>query len=101
MIKVLITKEENKFRSLEVKGHSNSAEYGNDLICAAVSAVVTGGFNNIEQIKDYEFVLSEGYAMLQPKGKVSSHDEIVIETVIVQLKTIAEEYPKFVQIKNL
>ena len=101
MIKVLINQEENNFISLEVKGHAGSGPEGHDLVCAAVSAVLTGGFNSLENPKDFEIELSEGYAYLKANKTVSSHDEIVIETIVNSLKTIEESYGKFIQIKNL
>jgi len=101
MIKVLINYEEKEFKSLEVKGHSNSAPRGEDLVCAAVSAVVTGGMNALKNPKDFELKLEEGHAFIKVKEAVSSHDEIVLETLIVGLKTIAEGNEKFIQIKNL
>ena len=100
MIKVLIKREENKFVSLEVKGHANSAEYGKDLVCAAVSSVLTGGFNNLNP-KSFNLKLEEGYACAIAKSEVSSHDEIVLETIVVSLKTLEESHPQFIQIKNL
>lgn len=101
MIKILIKTEENNFKSLEVKGHANSAPHGEDLVCSAVSAVVTGGFNAIQDIKNFNVELKEGYACLQAIGTVSSHDQTVIETIICGLKTIEESSPKFVKIQNL
>ena len=100
MIKVLIKREENKFESLEVKGHANSAPHGEDLVCAGVSAVLTGGLNNLQNVKDFDIVLDEGNAHVVAKKEVSSHDEIVLETIIVSLKTIQESYPEFITIKN-
>jgi uncharacterized protein YsxB (DUF464 family) len=101
MIKVLIKSEGEKLQSLEVKGHANSAPHGEDLVCAAVSAVVTGGANAIKNLNDIEIKLDEGYALLKVKSSLSSHDEIVMETIITGLKTIAEGNDKFIQIKNL
>lgn len=101
MIKILIKTEENQVRLLEVKGHAKSAPLGKDLICAAVSAVVTGGFNAIQDVDNFHFILQEGHASIEAKGPISSHDEIVIETIIASLRTIAEESPDFVTIKNL
>ena len=101
MIKVLIAYEEKVFKSLEIKGHSNSAPYGEDLICAAVSAVITGGANALDNKKGFEIKLKEGDALIRAKETVSSHDEVVLETIIVGLKTIAEGNEKFIQIKNL
>jgi len=101
MIKVLIKQEEKKFVSLEVKGHANSAPYGEDLVCSAVSAVLTGGLNNLDNPKDFDIKLDEGNAYVKAKDSISSHDEIVMETIITSLKTIEESYGKFIQIKNL
>ena len=101
MIKVLIKREEKEFKSLEIKGHANSAEYGKDLVCAAVSAVVTGALNNLENPNDFNIKLEEGYSLVEAQKTVSSHDEIVLETLIVSLKTIEESYGKFIQVKNL
>ena len=101
MIKVLIKSEEGKIKSLEIKGHANSAPHGEDLVCAAVSAVVTGGANAIENLKDFDIKLEEGHASFLVKSSLSSHDEVVLETIVAGLKTIAEDNGQFIQIKNL
>ena len=99
MIKVKINYLDNKFQSLKVTGHAHSAEYGRDLVCAEVSAVVTGGFNAIEDIKNFDVKLDEGIASLEALGTVSAHDEIVIATIISGLKTIADANGKFIKIE--
>ncbi|MFA6675520.1 MAG: ribosomal-processing cysteine protease Prp [Bacilli bacterium] len=101
MIKVLIKKEENQVKFLEVKGHANSAPHGQDLVCAAVSAVVTGGFNAIQDLTKNHLTLREGYASLEATEPLSRHDEVVVETIIASLKTIAESHQEFIEIKNL
>ena len=101
MIKVLIKQEGKNFKSLEVKGHAKSAEAGKDLVCAGVSSVITGGLNNLENPKDFDIILDEGYSYVEALKFISSHDEVVMETIITGLKTIEESYDKFIQIKNL
>ena len=101
MIKVLIASEEKKITSIEVKGHSGSGPYGHDLVCAAVSAVVVGGANNLENKKGFSYQFDEGDAFIKAIQPVSSHDEIVLETIITSLRTIENSYGKFIQIKNL
>ncbi len=101
MIKVLIKQEENKFKSLEVKGHAKSGDAGNDLVCAGVSSVITGGLNNLKNPQSFDIILDEGHARIEAFNSISSHDEVVIETIITGLKTIEESYGKFIQIKNL
>ena len=99
MIKVKLNFVDNKFQSLKVTGHASSAEYGKDLVCAEVSAVVTGGFNALEDIKNFKVTLEEGNASLEAIGNVSTHDEIVISTIISGLRTIKEANPKFIKIQ--
>ena len=100
MIKIKIIYEGDLFKSLEVKGHANSAPYGHDLVCSAVSAVLTGGFNNIKNIESFNVRLDEGHASLEAVKEITPYDNAVIETIISGLKTIALEDPKFVKIEQ-
>ena len=101
MIKIKISHaSNNQVNFLEVKGHANSAPYGEDLVCAEVSAVVTGGFNNLKNPQNYELKLDEGYALFKAEGQLDAHDEVVIETIVCGLKTICEANPKFIDIKT-
>ena len=100
MIKVLIKREENKIISIEVKGHAKSAEQGKDLVCAGVTSILAGGFNSLENPKSFELKLEEGYALAKAIKEVSSHDEIVLETIITSLRTMEESWPQFINIKN-
>ena len=101
MIKVKIGHASNhQVNFLQVKGHANSAPHGEDLVCAEVSAVITGGFNNLKNYKDYELKLDEGYALFKADAKLDAHDEAVIETIICGLNTICEANPKFIEIKT-
>jgi len=101
MINITIKSVKGKVNSIIVEGHSNSAPYGEDLVCAAVSAVVTGAFNSIESPKNYKLELKEGYAFLEAVKSISEHDSVVIETMITSLKTIEESNSRFIKIKNL
>ena len=101
MIKVLIKSEENKFQSLEVTGHAQSAPCGHDLVCAAVSGILTGCTNAIQNEKSFHLEYRDGYYKLEAIEPLSSHDEGVVDSIVVGLKTIASEYGKFIQIKNL
>ena len=100
MIKVKIIYEGDLFKSLKVTGHANSAAYGHDLVCSAVSAVVTGGFNNLKEIDSFNVTLKEGNASLEAVKEISQHDKVVIETIITGLKTIALEDPDFIKIEQ-
>ena len=102
MIKIVIKRDvrSDKITQIEVKGHANSAPYGKDLVCAAISAILTGGMNTLND-KEYDFKLEEGDAHIKALDIPSDHDAVVLNTIEVQLKTVEEFDPGFVQVNNL
>ncbi len=102
MIKIVIKRDvsSDKITSIEVKGHSGKEAYGKDLVCAAVSAILTGGCNALND-KEYSFKLEEGDAYIKALDIPSDYDSVVLKTIEIQLKTVEEAEPKFVQIQNL
>jgi uncharacterized protein YsxB (DUF464 family) len=102
MIKIVIKRDvsSQKIIEIEVKGHANSAEYGKDLICAAVSAIMIGGANSLQD-KDYDFKMDEGHAYIKALDIPSDYDSVVLKTIETQLKTIEESEKKYVRIENL
>ena len=102
MIKVVIKTDEStkKITSIEVKGHADSAPHGKDLVCAAVSAILTGGFNALKD-KEYDFKLDEGHSYVKALDIPSDYDAVVLRTIQVQLQTIEESYKEFIKIEIL
>ena len=102
MIKIVIKRDvsSQKITQIEVKGHANSAEYGKDLVCAAVSAVMTGGMNALID-KEYDFKLEEGHAYIKALDIPSDYDSVVLKTIEVELQTIEESNKDYVRIENL
>ena len=96
MIKVDLIYNADLICGFTMKGHANMADYGNDLVCAAVSAIVTGGFNAFNDDDVSEIALDEGYAKVIVK---TENGYSILNTIIVQLKTIEEAYPKNIKIK--
>lgn len=98
MIQITVIKLNKKIQSISVKGHSNSAPKGEDLICAGVSSIVIGGANAIANPECYTFKQDDGLFEINEVKTASDHDYDVLETMLIQLKTIEETYPKFVSI---
>ena len=89
MIKVEIEFKGKSIASLKVKGHANSGPYGTDMVCAATTIMLTGAANALENdAENFDVELEEGYASFVPKGPISEHDNTVLETLILQLKTL-------------
>ncbi len=103
MVKVRIEYKGKDLQSLEIKGHANSAPYGEDVVCGAVSLCSFGALNALEELEeefDYSVDQEEGSIKLEAKGKLSEHDMIVLETLILQLKTVEASYPKNIAIQE-
>ena len=81
----------------KVLGHAGSGPYGHDLVCAAVSSIITGGFNAFRDEDIVKCSLDEGKAEIE----IYQNDKsvVILSTLIRQLETIAEAYPKNLKIK--
>ena len=100
MIKIKIKYQSTgEFISLVSQGHADSAPYGQDLVCAAVSGVLLGGINAL-QGKNYSLKSDENKGILElcNIGNMSEHDNIVISTIVSQLQAIERDNPKFIKI---
>lgn len=99
MIKVKQIVSSNKLIGLEIKGHAGFDEIGKDLVCAGVSSIVTGGFNALIKDEIEEIILDEGYAKVVLK-KDAIDSKIVLKTILIQLQTIEESYPKNIKLSK-
>ena len=102
MIKIKINKSNNKYSSLEVSGHSNYDEHGKDIVCAGVSAVVVGGLNALtnENKKKVSCKMSDGYVNVDVLDIEDDKLQLIIDVIVVQLRTIEESYKKYVKISE-
>lgn len=101
MIRVSYTLSDSKVVELNVTGHANFAKKGSDIVCSAVSAIVIGGLTNLSSEKNYKISVREGEVSILALNDVNEHDQIVLETIIVQLEKIEESYGKYIQIDKI
>ncbi|MBO8427193.1 MAG: ribosomal-processing cysteine protease Prp [Firmicutes bacterium] len=98
MIKAKFTKNVNDSIELLIEGHALFGEYGKDVICGAVSSIVIGGLNALNDISNFDVVIKEGFVKVQSKNKISEEDKIVINTILIQLETIEEKFPNYIKV---
>lgn len=98
MIKITASRNDGKIVNLSVKGHANSAPKGNDLVCAAVSSILVGGCNALNNPNCFAIKLESGDAEIKELKRANEHDYEVLETMIIQFKTIEESNAKFLQV---
>lgn len=98
MISVLVEYDSKHLIHLVVKGHGG-LEYGKDVICAGVSCCIIGALNALTSCENYLIEVRSGFMELKSKQTSTDHDEVVLETLVVQLDTIRKQYPDRVRIK--
>ncbi len=101
MIQVEYIGNSSNIEYIKISGHANYDDYGKDIVCSAVSAISIGALNALKNIENYAITQKEGLIIIENKNKSSYDDNIVLNTMLIQLKTIEQSYPKFIQIVRL
>lgn len=101
MINIYIRKSIEGIKEIKVSGHANYAEVGKDIICSGVSAIVFGTLNAIDEVDKFDINKDEKTATISidVNSRIQYHDKIVLETMIIQLQTIQNNYPQYIKIK--
>lgn len=108
MIHVTVKREHPTkiIRETTVSGHALYDDYGKDIVCAAVSAVVINLINASEVLlhvpletrqDDGEIVCRVPHI---PKRSTAEHVQLLMETLVYSLKSIAEEYPSSISVEE-
>lgn len=100
MINISYILKNEKVIFLKASGHADFAIEGSDIVCSAVSAVIVGGLNALENQDQFDINVEKGLVELNVKKETSIHDEIVLNTIITQLRSIEENYGKFIKIQK-
>lgn len=102
MIKVKFFKKDNSFTKFEINGHAESAQYGEDLVCAGVTAIVSGSLNAFDQAasKDVAIKVLDNQITVEVI-KNNEVIQIMFTMLFNQLKTIEIQYTENVEIKEV
>jgi len=106
MILVSIGRTAGSVRRVTVRGHARSAPKGEDLICAAVSALVQTYHFSLQRLLqiDIEAVVRDGYfslslpaEMLQDTRKAA---DLLAESMLIGLDEINSSYPGYLKVEQ-
>lgn len=107
MIKVDIFRNSNKnICGFTLAGHADYAKAGSDIVCSAVSLLVFNTINSIEKFTDeiiqYGMEDEGGYVtciLPNIRNNKDSHDAgLLLDTMVFGLKSLEEEYNKYIHI---
>lgn len=110
MILVTVTRkaEESHIQSIKITGHAESGPYGYDLVCAGVSAVSIGTVNAVMKLSEINLSVEQGsdggYLKIDLPKRAQENDmkkaQLLLEGMLVSLKSIELEYGQFIKIKE-
>ena len=98
MIDIECQRENGKISKISVRGHALYDQLGKDIVCAGASAIIFGGLNAIKAIKEFDIKKADALIEIIAHKSASMHDLDVLETMIIQLKTIEESYGKYIKV---
>ena len=95
MIQVQAVKEGKHYKKFMIEGHADYADEGEDIVCAAVSALVINTINSIEEFTEDAFTCDCKDGQIQSwefTSDVSSDTDLLMDSLMLGLKNIEKSY---------
>jgi hypothetical protein len=98
MIDVIVYQDsKGDLTGFQMKGHAEYAEYGQDIVCAGVSALVINTINSVEQFTQDTFehsVEPDVVTFTVTSRSVSASTKLLLQSLCLGLSGIQDEYGK-------
>ncbi len=102
--------KDNYIRRYSISGHSNYAEYGKDIVCAAISVLAQTALLSLVEVcgleeKEIKYLMDEETGLLDvtlPNNIEAFKLEkiqIVLKTLVLGIESIMGNYPEHVNLK--
>ena len=101
MISVIFYKKNGSYFRIECSGHAGNAPEGENIVCAAISALVINCFNSVEKFtRDYvsSETSKDGITSLQLKENISHDTELLVKSLELGLNEISKDNRKYLKI---
>ena len=94
MIKITVKKRNHSYESFVSSGHAGYAEEGQDIVCAAVSALIINTVNSIEKFTDDSIEAEEkdGFVSFRFTKPVTEKGALLMDSLVLGLTDIAHSY---------
>ena len=98
MTSITIYRDREGYIGFSTHGHAGYAEYGEDIVCAGISALVLNAINSIEAFTEDHFTAQaeeeSGNIEFRIEGRPSAEAELLLESMVLGLKGIQNDYGK-------
>ncbi|GEN33047.1 MULTISPECIES: ribosomal-processing cysteine protease Prp [Aneurinibacillus] len=100
-------RSDGTIEKITISGHAGSADYGRDLVCAAVSAISLGTVNAVELLLNVGLPARQGDSgFLEVKvpddyaPELAEKVQLLLEGMIASLYSVAVSHDKYVRIAD-
>lgn len=105
MTKIEIFKKDGKIVGYRAEGHTEFAEHGQDIVCAALSVTMQFPLAALQEvlglIPKYE-INSDGFLMVDLRGldlKNREQDvDTLLKTMVLMIEELIKSYPKYIKL---
>ncbi len=107
MTKICVYRNNGDIVKYTVEGHTEYAESGEDIVCAAVSSLTMATLNGLTDVAN----IVVGYEMRDAYLEVvlpevltkteRTHADILLKTLVLSLKNLEEQYGEYITITEL
>ena len=100
MIKVILTKKDDKVNKVIINGHAGYDDFGKDIVCAAVSSTVITTINILLSLDNQSISYNDSRGLIIEVLKNDMTTKKIINVLISNLYELEKAYPKNIQIKE-
>lgn len=99
MIRAEVRRHAGRIEELRVQGHAETGAYGEDLVCAAASAIVQTALLGLRQVAGAPPAerLAEGDVLW--RGRTNDLGQAILETCVIGLQDIAQDHPAAITVE--
>lgn len=101
MIRIILLERAGELCGFISAGHAEYGEEGEDIVCAAVSALTETCVNALESVAHITPKIKSGGGFLAaalPKGEETRDAQVLLQGMRQGLKDIAAEYPSYIRL---
>jgi len=101
MTSVIVSETKGNINSIEISGHADFANHGEDIVCEAISTIAFGTLNALAEFKVLKqgYIVDENNALIKILFDNDNTSQIIAKTAVIQLKTIQNIHSEYIQIK--
>jgi uncharacterized protein YsxB (DUF464 family) len=103
MVNIQVFRSSNRLiTSFSVKGHANTAAYGQDIVCAGIAALTQTAVMGLERHlqRKMNLEIESGTLVMSLLEPADALTDAVLETMLIGLTEIAKQNPKSVRISE-